>query len=54
MNENLRQLSSDRESVTFHTIVDDPRTGEPEEYEFHFDYLETDEKEVEFIGRLPR
>ncbi len=54
MNENLRQLSSDKESVTFHTIVDDPRTGEPEEYEFHFDYLETDEKEVEFIGRASK
>ena len=54
MNENLRQLSSNKESVTFHTIVDDPRTGEPEEYEFHFDYLETDEKEVEFIGRATK
>ncbi len=54
MNENLRQLSKEKESVTFHTIVDDPRTGEPEEYEFHFDYLETDEKEVEYIGRATK
>ncbi len=54
MNENLRQLSNDKESVTFHTIVDDPRTGEPEEYEFHFDYLETDEQEVEYIGRATK
>lgn len=54
MNENLRQLSTDKESVTFHTIVDDPRTGEPEEYEFHFDYLVTDDLEVEYIGRASK
>jgi len=54
LHDNLRQLGSSRDSVSFHTVVDDPRTGEPEEYEFHFDYFETDEKEVEYIGRASK
>jgi anti-sigma regulatory factor (Ser/Thr protein kinase) len=51
---NLRSLSRDRESVSFTALMDDPRTGEPEELEFHIAYLETDSGETEYICRAEK
>ncbi|MDA3956316.1 ATP-binding protein [Oceanispirochaeta sp.] len=52
--EQLRNLSRDMKSVRFHSIMNDLRTGEPEELEFHIDYFETDDGEVEYICRAER
>jgi len=52
--ENLSQLSREKESVSFHSVIDDPRTGEPEELGFHIDYFETDDGDVEYICRAEK
>lgn len=51
LEENFDSLR-DGKSISFNSVISDPRTGEPEEYEFHFDYFEHDE--VEFIGRAQK
>ena len=51
---NLRSLSRDRASVSFNAVMDDPRTGEPEELEFHIGYLETETGETEYICRAEK
>ncbi|WP_168203273.1 ATP-binding protein [Oceanispirochaeta crateris] len=52
--ENLRQLSSEKESAFFHSVINDPRTGEPEELEFHIDYVDSDDGEIEYICRAEK
>ncbi len=51
---NLRSLSRDRESVSFNALMDDPRTGEPEELEFHIGYMESESGETEYICRAEK
>ena len=52
--ENLRLLSRDKESVSFHSTLEAPRTGEPEELEFHIDYYESKDGDVEYICRAEK
>ncbi|MDC7232100.1 MAG: ATP-binding protein [Spirochaetales bacterium] len=52
--ENLRQLCRDKESVTFHSTLQDSRTGEPEELEFHIEYYESEDGDVEYICRAEK
>ena len=52
--ESLRKLSSDKESARFHSVINDPRTGEPEELEFHIDYFATDDGDIEYICRAEK
>ena len=52
--EHLSQLSHEKESVNFHSVINDPRTGEPEELEFSIDYFKTDDGDVEYICRAEK
>ncbi len=52
--ENLIQLSRDKETVSFHATLEDPHTREPEEFAFHIEYHESEEGEVEYICRAEK
>lgn len=54
VDENLRLLNQDKETVIFHSTLQAPRTGEPEELEFHIEYYESEDGDVEYICRAEK
>lgn len=54
VDENLRLLNQDKETVIFHSTLLAPRTGEPEELEFHIEYYESDDGDIEYICRAEK